>query len=125
MTTNYKPISVDQKPEKEGWYDFPSNDVVKAMSMYWQDGEWLNGPDGEIELYEPIDHTHYLVAIPDSIILTREQIEAIWDASQKWSAAPMKAERENILRGYKMAPKNYLEIPDKQTYINNLLNKTT
>lgn len=62
----YLPVPIEDKPKETGWYDFPGDTVVKAMSLYWdaEEHEWHDYPGQDESTYEPIDHTHYLRKVP-------------------------------------------------------------
>lgn len=69
FSTNYKPVPVSVKPEKEGWYKVTLEGDVHTEANF-KDGDWWhNSKGGDVETWlQPVD---------DSVVLTREELEDI------------------------------------------------
>lgn len=66
FSTNYKPVPVSVKPEKDDYYVMVYKGGEKVVSVYTEDLGFSAGKA-----------THYLQPVEDSVVLTREELYAV------------------------------------------------
>lgn len=120
FSTNYSVVDVnDELPENSGWHRTDVGEIwfIKGVA------KWMNkepGSHSQIPV-QVIELTHWLKPVANSIIFTKEELEArdrrvaaeAWDAGfWKSTGSPRFDDRDNTVFP-----------PNKETYLNSLINK--
>lgn len=106
--TNYKPITVSELPKDSGWYTMLNDDGILHNQKFYSEVRQ--------QFEQNMEATHWLMPVPDSIILTQSDLETMYDAAENVGYTTAKRDLTDRISNHK-----WDELTDKETYINNLL----